>query len=133
MEKKGQIKKDEILYLTFHINQKFNPRPISKRDKRGNIITLVSLGFPYQSKYWGCYISVNASFIKDDKYHLGVRQQISILANAPFKVYKYDKETRKATLVCTLLGKEVYDEFNAWQSKEDIDDCKNETNNTNKN
>lgn len=110
--------KNEICYLHFHIKQKFNPRTINKLDKYGNNITLVSLGFPYQSKFKGCYISVNAAFIKDDKFHKGVRQQISLLANAPFKIWKYDKELKEAIEITTLLGKDVVKEFDSWKQND---------------
>ncbi|WP_304818970.1 hypothetical protein [uncultured Clostridium sp.] len=113
-----QYNKDDILYLHFHIEQKFNPRQINKLDKNGKPITLISLGFPYQSQYNGCYISVNNAFIKDDKYHLGKRQQISMLANAPIKVYKYDPQLKQAEHVTTLLGKDIVKEFDAWKTQE---------------
>lgn len=121
MENKGQVNKEDILYLHFHINQKFNERPIKKRDRRGRTIRLVSLGFPYQSKFEGCYISVNSAFVTDDKFNTE-RQQISILANTPFKIYRYNYKTRRADEVWTLTGKEVNDEFNAWQLKQEIKD-----------
>lgn len=112
-----QVNKEDILYLHFSKGQMFNLRPINKRDKNGRTIELISLGFPYQSQYKDCYISVNNAFIRDDKFHTE-RKQISILANAPIKVYKYDRQSNKAELVTTLLGKDVVKEFDAWKSQE---------------
>lgn len=110
-----QVNKEDILYLHFHKNQKFNLRPINKLDKYGNKIELISLGFPYQSQYKDHYISVNNAFIVNDRFH-NERQQITVLANAPIKVYKYDGNEAKH--VTTLLGKDVVKEFDAWKSQE---------------
>lgn len=109
-----QIRKEDILYLHFHKKQRFNKRPINKLDKYGKPIVLESLGFPYQSQFKDCYISVNSAFIQDDKFH-PERNQITILANAPIKVYRYDGSNAK--LITTLLGKDVVKEFNSWQTQ----------------
>lgn len=111
-----KVNKNDILYLHFHKKQKFNLRPINKLDKNGNKIELISLGFPYQSRYKDCYISVNNAFIINDKFHKE-RQQTTLLANAPIKVYKYDRQSKKVELIATLLGKEVVKEFDAWKSQ----------------
>lgn len=44
--------------LVFARKQMFNPRPITKRDKKGKSIWLISIGFPASSEYYGWYINV---------------------------------------------------------------------------
>jgi hypothetical protein len=87
----------------------FNERIINKRDSRGKKIKLVSLWFPYSSKYQGCYISVNSAFIRT---YTNKSMQVSVMKNANISIYRYDKATLKNEIVTTLTGEEIVREFN---------------------
>jgi len=109
--KKGleNIDTNEILNLHFSHMQMFNERTINKRDSRGKKIKLVSLWFPYSSQYQGCYISVNSAFIRP---YTEKSMQVSVIKNAKFSIYRYDKATLKNEIVTTLTGEEIVREFN---------------------
>lgn len=103
--------------LVFARKQMFNPRPITKRDKKGKSIWLISIGFPASSEYYGWYINVD-------------RSKVYLVRNSPkqakifypkdtmIPIYKYVKGSggKKGYREQKELSADiVIEEFNSWR------------------
>lgn len=113
----AEKEKPELVYLQFYKGLMFNKRTIKKKDNRGNPITLVSIGFPSSSKYYGYYISVNSNFVKDNPYNEKMASY-SFCKDAKVTIYQYIKENNKHyTKELKISVAEMIEEFNLWKNK----------------
>lgn len=113
----AEKEKPELVYLQFYKGLMFNKRTIKKRDKKGKPITLVSIGFPSSSKYYGYYISVNSNFVTDSPYS-DKMASYSFCKDAMVTIYQYIKEDDESYTKKTKISvAEMIEEFNLWKNK----------------
>lgn len=84
-------KNSNKIYLQFAKKLMYNRRTIPKKDKNGNPIELINIGFPISSKYYGCYISVNVNKIKDSPFSIKMAST-DLYEDATYSICYYVKE-----------------------------------------
>lgn len=88
----NNTKNNNKVYLQFSKKQIYNRRTIPKLDRNGKPYTLVNIGLPITSKYFGCYITVNVNKIKDSPLSSKMAST-DLFENAMLSIYYYVKET----------------------------------------
>ena len=103
--------------LVFARKQMFNPRPITKRDKKGKSIWLISIGFPASSEYYGWYINVDRSKVYPVR-NSPKQDKIFYPKDTMIPIYKYVKGSggKKGYREQKELSADiVIEEFNSWR------------------
>lgn len=88
----GSTKNNNKIYLQFSKKQIYNRRTIPKLDKNGKPYTLVNVGLPVTSQYFGCYITVNVNKIKESPLNSKMAST-DLFEDAVLSIYYYIKET----------------------------------------
>lgn len=94
------------IYLQFAKALLYNERTIYRKDNNGNPCRLVNVGFPYGSKYFGCYITLNVNKIRESPFS---EKMVStdLYEAAKYSIYYFVKETdgeKKKEIIEKLKG-----------------------------
>lgn len=133
----GSTKNNNKIYLQFSKKQIYNRRTIPKLDKNGKPYTLVNVGLPITSKYFGCYITVNINKIKESPLN-NKMASTDLFEDAVLSIYYYIKETEgekrktllekykkdgfeehktlKNVLIKQISTSELKEEFDSWRT-----------------